>query len=50
MNFISMNNSGGQGFGSEILEKVKSFLKSQGAAAIVHLELDENNPKAVRSL
>ncbi|WP_181884100.1 GNAT family N-acetyltransferase [Pseudomonas aeruginosa] len=36
----------GQGFGSEILEKVKSFLKSQGAA-IVHLEVDENNPKAV---
>jgi len=36
----------GQGFGGDVLEQVKSFLKAQGAA-IVHLEVDENNPKAI---
>jgi len=36
----------GQGFGGEVLEKVKSLLKAQGAA-IIHLEVDENNPKAI---
>jgi len=36
----------GQGFGGEVLEKVQSLLKVQGAA-IVHLEVDENNPKAI---
>jgi len=36
----------GQGFGGEVLEQVKSLLKTQGVA-IVHLEVNENNPKTV---
>jgi len=36
----------GQGFGGEVLEQVKSLLKAQGVA-IVHLEVNENNPKTV---